>query len=172
MECLDYIPGRYFLGHLHQKLGKCLDVKTSIAQNYLMITNATIAIDNIAGRPTPLCLFGEKLDGGLSKGKGVYNRFQEAEPNNIQLRGERGGYIGSFDVDSSTLPQYQTVKLQVNTHNTIDDNFQRPSPETRGAVYSYQAIPTNTTFKAELRLPKSIKEYLDQQSPNWIETLN
>ena len=172
VESLDYIPGRYFLGHLHQKLGKYLNVKSAIAQSHLIITNATVAINDSPSRPIPLCLFSEKLDGGLSKGKGVYNRFQEVEPKGIQLKGERGGYIGQFDVNGSTLPSYQTVKLQVNTHNTIDDNFQRPSPETGGAVYSYQAIPSNTTFKAELRLPKSIKEYLDQQSPNWIETLN
>ena len=170
VECLDYIPGRYFLGHLHQQLGKVIDVKSAIAQSHLIITNATIAIDDSPSHPTPFCLFGEKLDGGLSNGKGVYNRFQEAERQEIQLKGERGGYISQFD--GSTLPQYQTVKLQVNTHNTIDDNSQRPSPETGGAVYSYQAIPSNTTFKAELRLPKSIKNYLDQQSPNWIETLN
>jgi len=170
VECLDYIPGRYFLGHLHQQLGKVINVKSAIAQSHLIITNATIVINDSPSHPTPLCLFGEKLNGGLSNGKGVYNRFQEVEPNGIQLKGERGGYISQFD--GSTLPQYQTVKLQVNTHNTIDDKYQRPSPETGGAVYSYQAIPSNTTFKAELRFPKSIKNYLDQQSPNWIEALN
>ena len=179
VECLDYIPGRYFLGHLHQQLGKYLDIKSaiaagseqsSIAQGHLIITNATVAINDSPSRTTPFCLFGEKLDGGLSKGKGVYNRFQEVEPDGIQLKGERGGYIGQFD--GSTLPQHKTVKLQVNTHNTIDDHSQRPSPDTGGAVYSYQAIPANTTFNAELRLPKSIKDYLDQQSPNWIDTFN
>jgi len=170
VECLDYIPGRYFLGHLHQQLGKFLDIKSAIAQSHLIITNATIAINDSPSRPTPLCLSGEKLDGGLSQGKGVYNRFQEAEPQKIQLKGERGGYISQFE--GSTLPQYESVKLQVNTHNTIDDNSQRPSPETGGAVYSYQAIPCDITFKAELRLPKSFKDCLDQQRPNWIEALN
>lgn len=173
VECLDYIPGRYFLGHLHQQLGKVIDVKSAIAQSHFIITNATIAINDSPSRPTPFCLFGEKLDGGLNNGKGVYNRFQEAEPQEVQLKGERSGYVSKFeDTENSELPQYKTVKLEVNTHNTIDDNSQRPSPETGGAVYSYQAIPSNTTFKAELRLPKSFKDDLDKEFPNWIEALN
>ncbi|MDI9638263.1 RAMP superfamily CRISPR-associated protein [Geitlerinema splendidum] len=166
VECLDYIPGRYFLGHLHKVLGNYMNVGEAIASGYLVMTNATIAIPSIdgvngvAGRPTPFCLFGEKLAGGLSKGKGVYNHFQEEEPEGIQLKGERGGYLGEWNSNNQHLPQYAVVSLEVNTHNTIDDKSQRPSPETGGAVYSYQAIPAQTVFKAELRLPKSIKERL------------
>ena len=169
VERLDYIPGRYFLGHLHRALGDFMDVSHAIGCGDLVMTNATIDIDGLAGRPTPFCLFGEKLDGSLSKGKGVYNRFKEAEPEGVQLKGERSGYVGQFD--DSNLPQYKTVKLEVNTHNTIDDKYQRPSPETGGAVYSYQAIPASTTFKAELRLPQSIKEHLDSKLSSWSQKL-
>jgi CRISPR-associated protein Csx10 len=173
VECLDYIPGRYFLRHLHQALGEFIDVNRAIGQGDIVITNATIAIDNKAGRPTPFCLFGEKLDGGLSKGQKVYNRFQEAEPkdekgNEIQLKGERRGYLGQFENEGEKLPQYETIKLQLNTHNTIKDEYQRPD-ETVGGVYSYQAIPADTKLKAELRLPESIKEHL--KSTNWLEKL-
>lgn len=175
VECLDYIPGRYFLGHLHKVLGGHMNVSEAIARGDLVIANATIAIDSIAGRPTPFCLFGEKLDGGLSKGEKVYNRFQEPEPKDaqnkeIQIKGERGGYVGKFD--ESKLPEYKTVKLEVNTHNTIDDRSQRPSPETDGAVYSYQAIPAQAVLKAELRIPKSVKEHLDTESRDWWQKLN
>lgn len=176
VECLDYIPGRYFLGHLHKVLGNHINVSEAIARGDLIITNATIEIDSIAGRPTPFCLFGEKLEGGLNKGQKVYNRFQESESKDddkdkeIQTKSERSGYVGKFDGEK--LPEYKTVKLEVNTHNTIDDEFQRPSPATGGAVYSYQAIPAQTTLKAELRLPQNVKEYLDSNLTDWLQNLS
>lgn len=166
VECLDYIPGRYFLGYLHKVLGQHINVGQAIADGDLVMTNATIDINGVAGRPTPFCLFGEKLNGGLSKGKGVYNRFEEAETPGIQLKGERSGYVGEFN--GSDLPQHQTVKLELNTHNTIDDTKQRPTRETGGAVYSYQAIPAGNIFKVELRLPKSFSEHLGK---NWQQKL-
>ena len=170
VECLDYIPGRYLLRYLHKKLGDQLDVSREIAQENLVITNATIAINDQAGRPTPLCLSGAKLDGGLSKGRGVYNRFQEAEPDGIQLKGERSGYVGQFDdtQEPKQLPAYETVKRELFTHNTIRDDVQRPTSDL-GGVYSYQAIPEGTVLKAELRIPETIKNTLAIK--NWSQTL-
>ncbi len=174
VESLDYIPGRYFLHHIHRVLGDKLNVSAAIARGDLVITNATIAMNGEAGRPTPFCLFGEKLDGGLSKGKKVYNRFQEAEPKDeqgkeIQTKGERSGYVGRFD--GSHLPAYKTVSLDLFTHNTIDDQVQRPTSNV-GGVYSYQAIPPGTTLMAELRLPQSIQDLLASQHQNWWQALN
>ncbi|NEQ48344.1 MAG: hypothetical protein F6K00_34355 [Leptolyngbya sp. SIOISBB] len=168
VESLDYIPGRYFLRYLHQKLGDQLNVSQAISRGDLIITNATIEMTGKAGRPTPFCLFGEKLGGGLSEGQGVYNRFHEPEPQDIQLKGERGGYIGDFD--GSHLPDYKTVSLELSTHNTIKDDVQRPTSDI-GGVYSYQAIPARTLLKAKLHLPKSIKEHLDAAAQNWWENL-
>jgi CRISPR-associated protein Csx10 len=167
VECLDYIPGRYLLGHIHKTLGEYFDVSQAIATGELVITNGTIAIDGQAGRATPFCLFGEKLDGGLAKGKGVYNRFQEKEPEQ-QLKGERGGYIGEFN--GQYLPKLGKVKFQLFTHNTIDDPVQRPTEEV-GGVYSYQAIPAKTTFRAELRLPDSLVKLLNSTKSNWRQEL-
>ncbi|NBD31868.1 MAG: hypothetical protein GVY17_02560 [Cyanobacteria bacterium] len=171
VECLDLIPGRYFLRYLHKKLDSLIDVKSAIAHGNLIITNATISIDGQPSRPTPLCLFSDKLSGGLSQGEGVYNRFQEAEPEGIQLKGERSGYLGAFNPAKNQLPKHQTLKLELYTHNTIDDSVQRPSEEMGGGVYSYQAIPPNTTLQAELRIPHDIKTDLDSSSPNWWQNL-
>lgn len=173
VESLDYIPGRYLLGHIHRTLGNWLNISDAIAQGDLVITNATIAINDEAGHPTPFCLFGEKLDGGLSKGKRVYNRFQEQEPKDeqgkeIQIKGERSGYVGKFD--GANLPDYKTVSLELFTHNTIKDDVQRPTTDV-GGVYSYQSIPAGTTLIAELRLPQSLKAHLDQKLNNWWNTL-
>jgi CRISPR-associated protein Csx10 len=169
VESLDHIPGRYLLRHLHRALEQDLDVGQAIARGDLVITNATVAIEGQAGRPTPLCLFGEKLAGGLSQGQGLYNRFQEAEPPGIQLKGERSGYVGPFN--RQNLPAYQTVKLALFTHNTISDPVQRPTSDL-GGVYSYQAIPEGTVLKAELRLPEPLKGQLDADKPTWWKRLN
>lgn len=168
VECLDYIPGRYLLRHLHKQLGDKLNVSQAIAQNHLVITNATIEINGVAGRPTPFCLFGEKLDGGLGKGKNVYNRFQESEPDDTQLKGERGGYIGQFN--NSELPEYQKIDFELYTHNTIMDEVQRPTREV-GGIYSYEAIPAGLTFRAELRIPASVKKHLAEKDNNWFQKL-
>lgn len=168
VECLDYIPGRYFLGHLHRTIGKMFDLNQAIARGEIIITNATISIDGKASRPTPFCLFGEKLDGGLGKGRKVYNRFQEDEPANLQLKGERGGYLGLYQ--GRNLPDHQSITFELNTHNTIRDDVQRPTSDV-GGVYSYQAIPKGKTLQAELRIPDHIKRHLDQTKANWYKEL-
>ncbi|TVU52888.1 MAG: hypothetical protein EA414_15120 [Arthrospira sp. PLM2.Bin9] len=168
VKCLDYIPGRYLLRYLHKKLGDTLNVSQAIAQNHLVITNATIEIDKVAGRPTPFCLFGKKVHGGLGKGKKVYNRFQESEPNDTQLKGERGGYIGQLN--NSELPKYQKIDFELYTHNTIKDEVQRPTREV-GGIYSYEAIPAGLTFRAELRIPDSVQKHLAGKDKNWFQKL-
>jgi CRISPR-associated protein Csx10 len=164
VECLDYIPGRYLLGHIHQTLGQYFDVSQAIATGELIITNATVKIDGQGGRPTPFFLFGEKLDGGLSKGKGVYNRFQEPEPKGIQLKGERGGYLGPFD--GRHLPKTGKANSELFTHNTIQDDVQRPTSDV-GGVYSYEAILANQTFTADLRLPDSLVKQIEAKEKQW-----
>lgn len=168
VECLDYIPGRYLLRYLHKKLGVYVNISQAIANNALILTNATREIDNQPGRPTPFCLFGEKLDGGLSKGRKVYNRFQETDPQGIQLKGERGGYLGPWTNDA--LPAYKKVDLALYTHNTIKDEIQRPSAEV-GGLYSYEAIPAGLTFQAELRVSAAVEKELSNKDPNWHNLL-
>ncbi|TVR12595.1 MAG: hypothetical protein EA395_05565 [Phormidium sp. GEM2.Bin31] len=168
VECLDYIPGRYLLRYLHKKLGVYVNISQAIASNALILTNATREIDNQPGRPTPFCLFGEKLDGGLSKGRNVYNRFQEADPQGIQLKGERGGYLGPWT--DNALPAYKKVDLALYTHNTINDEIQRPSAEV-GGLYSYEAIPAGLTFQAELRLSATVQQKLSEKVNNWQDLL-
>ena len=168
VQTLDFIPGRYLLRYLHKTLGRHIDVSQAIASSELVITNATVAIAETAGRPTPLCIFGEKSSGGLSKGQGIYNRFEELEPSGAQVRSERDGYVGL--TDGATLPAYKTVSLELFTHNTIQDRVQRPTSDV-GGVYSYQAIPVGTTLQAELRLPGALKAQLDISS-DWWQALN
>ena len=169
VQTLDFIPGRYLLRYLHKTLGRHIKVSQAIASGDLVITNATIAISDTAGRPTPLCIFSQKSSGGLSQGQGICNRFVEPEPDGVQIKSERGGYVGP--TNGAELPAYKTVSLELFTHNTIQDRVQRPTREV-GGIYSYQAIPAGTTLRAELRLSGALKEQLDQTSSDWWQALN
>ena len=169
VQTLDFIPGRYLLRHLHKTLGRHINVSQAIASSELVITNATVAIEATAGRPTPLCIFNEKSSGGLSKGQGICNRFEEPEPSGAQVKSERSGYVGP--TDGTVLPAYKTVSLELFTHNTIQDRVQRPTSDV-GGVYSYQAIPAGTALHAELRLPSTLKEQLSKISSDWWQSLN
>lgn len=168
VETLDYIPGTYLLRIIIKKLSALgMDwnaLNQAVAQADLLVTNATIAIQEQAGHPTPLAWFYEKLGGGLDKGKGVYNRLQEKEPDRIQLKGYRGGYICAAETDH--LPEYSKPTTLLETHNTVQDEVQRPTSEV-GGVYSYEAIEPGTTLCAELRLHRGIVNLLKQHQTDW-----
>lgn len=154
VETLDYIPGSNLLPIIAKKLGKLgFDVGKAIANKDLIITNATIQINKQPGKPVPLALYYEKMNGGFKKGRGIYNKFRDAEPEQ-QLKPYRQGYIG-FGTDNQPLPDYTEVNKIIQTHNTIEDKSQRPTEEI-GGIYSYQAIESGTVLCAELRIKKSV----------------
>ncbi|MBD2451577.1 hypothetical protein H6G76_31565 [Nostoc sp. FACHB-152] len=168
VETLDYIPGTHLLKLIIKKLsGLGVDLGSAIANSDIIITNATLEVNKKQGRPIPLALFYEKLGGGLEKGGKVYNRFLESEPDG-QLKGYKTGYIDF--TDGTALPQYETIKKSVGTHNTIEDKVQRPTSDL-GGIYSYEAIQAGTKLQAKLKLRQSIVDILDKNSKDWRESL-
>jgi CRISPR-associated protein Csx10 len=169
VETLDYIPGTHLLKLITKKIsGLGVDLGSAIANSDIIITNATLEVNKQQGRPVPLALFYEKLGGGLDKGGKVYNRFIEPEQDG-QLKGYRAGYIDS--TDGTTLPHYETIKMSVGTHNTIEDQVQRTTKDSGGGIYSYEAIQAGTKLQAKLKLRQSIADVLDKNSKNWRESL-
>jgi CRISPR-associated protein Csx10 len=169
VETLDYIPGTHLMRLIIRKLKHFnFDFGSAIAHNKLVVTNATPEIGGTLGKPTPIALFGEKLNGGLSKikeGGKIYNRFLETEPS-MQLKGERGGYVNF----SNGQIDYGKIDTGIETHNTVKDESQRPTSDI-GGVYSYETIPISKKFKAELRLPQDLVEQLAKQDANWWQKL-
>lgn len=170
VETLDYIPGNHLIRLMIRKLKHLnFDFGSAIAHNKLVVTNATPEILGAIGKPTPVALFGEKLNGGLGKlkeGGAVYNRLLETEPS-MQLKGERGGYV-SF---SNNQISYTKLHTGLETHNTVKDELQRPTSDI-GGVYSYETIPIGTKFKAEFRLPQKLEAQLSKQDLHWWQKLN
>lgn len=125
VETLDYIPGSHLLRFMMQRLGGLgINLAQAIAHQDLLITNATVEIQNQRSLPIPLSLSGTKLGGGLEKGGIIYNRLAETVPKKTQLKGERGGYLMPGPLESGRLehlPPSAKVNKAVLTHNTIDD---------------------------------------------------
>lgn len=170
VETLDYIPGTHLLKLIVKKLsGLGVDLGSAIAHGDIIVTNATLEVNGQQGKPVPLALFHEKLAGGLDKGGKIYNRFCEDEPEGRQLKGYRSGYIDS--TSKTTLPKHETIKMIVGTHNTIKDEFQRPTKNSGGGIYSYEAIQPGTKLQAKLKLRKSIADVLDKNSQIWRKSL-
>ncbi|MEN9224249.1 MAG: RAMP superfamily CRISPR-associated protein [Thermostichus sp. DRC_bins_24] len=168
IETLDYIPGSHLVPLVSKRLPHAPWIHQAIADGLIILTNATPAKAEQKSLPVPFALFGEKLDGGLEKGKKVYNRLVEAETEATgQLKSERKGYIIP---KNGSLPDHITLSTSLYTHNTIDDDVQRPT-EDGGGVYSYQAIPPKTELQAELRMPQAMASALKQEDPNWIDRL-
>lgn len=171
IETTDYIPGSHLLSLISQQLRESA-VNDAVVNGDLTVTNATIEVDGEPGRAVPFCLFQEKLGDGL-KGKDkdkdkVYNRFREDTDGKPQVKGYRSGYVGKMAANA--LPLYFSVKREVEMHNIIQDEVQRPTDEV-GGVFSYQAIKAGTILRAKLRLRASLVEKLTAAKPNWMERL-
>lgn len=173
IETLDYIPGTYLLPHVTKRLGS-VNVQASIARGDLIVTNATIEIENERGRPVPFSLAYPKTGRGLGDGRDVLNQLCEPEPT-TQPKNHREGYVGSTAgvraIDQrGTLPFFIKLDPQVETHNVVEDEVQRPT-EKVGGVFSYQAIPPGVTLRAELRLRLSLSDALSANDPQWFKKL-
>ena len=172
VETLDYIPASKLFPIVAKKLGNMgINIVEAISHRNLIITNATVEVDNKSGRPVPLALFYEKMSGGFDKGQ-VYNQLIETPSEDKQLKGYRQGYVGQLERqnDKLRLPDYAVVNTTIQTHNTIDDSSQRPTEEI-GGVYSYQAIEAGTTLQAQLRLTQDLVDLLEQKDSQWWNKL-
>ena len=170
IETLDYIPGTYLLPHVSKALNG-VNAQAAIARGDLIVTNATIEIENEKGRPVPFSLAYPKTGRGLEDGKDVFNLLCDPRLT-MQPKNHRKGYVGSTANLSAggRLPVFDTLDPHVETHNVVDDEWQRPT-QSVGGVYSYQAIPPGVTLRAELLLRQSLNDALSEKDAKWFKKL-
>jgi CRISPR-associated protein Csx10 len=169
VQSLDFVPGTYLLGQVTRVLTRLLGrgLLAEVARGDLRLTNAYPEVEGHRSLPVPLALFYEKDRGGLDKEDGqVCNRLTDLadEDQVTQLKQHRDGYVGKLD--GRHLPPFRTVALQQTTHNTVQDEVQRPT-EAVGGVYTYEAIKANAVLRAELRLRKVLADELSAREPDW-----
>jgi CRISPR-associated protein Csx10 len=95
VSSLDYIPGAAFLPIISKQLRDKIDLRQAIANNQIVISNATLEVNGQKGQAMPFALFQEKQN----KQK-IYNRLGEpeskpGEEDKPQLKGMRSGYIAN-----------------------------------------------------------------------------
>lgn len=172
VETLDFVPGSHLLPYVTRRLsGLGLDVRSALQAGDLIILPAYPEIDGERGQPAPLALFAPKgvenpLQ-GENRGR-VVNRLLTAKPpEGTQRKQMREGYV------SARLTKVYNTPLTVRTHNTVEDQPQRPT-ETVGGVYTYEAIApsdhsTPVVLRSELRIRQSLA---DRLGPNWWTRLD
>lgn len=169
VETLDFVPGSHLLPHVTRALsGLGLDVRSALQSGDVCVLPAYPEVDGERGQPVPLALFAPKGGKGLEDPNNVVNRLLQAEPvDGKQLKQMREGYL-------STQPTkvYKTP-ITVRTHNTVEDQPQRPTSDV-GGVYTYEAIAptdqgTQVVLRSELRIRKSLA---DRLGANWWNKLN
>lgn len=175
---LDYIPGTYLLGAITELLQKKLkssdlNLFPYVANGDIQISNAYLKVGESRGLPIPMALFHQKETTGLNNkdghGGNVWNRLEESlsdTEQNAQLKQHRQGYIIPYG--EQTLPCLFTTPLQLTTHGTIEDKWQRPTEEV-GGVFSFEAIKSGTCLQSVLKIRRGIVEQLPA---DWWEILN
>jgi CRISPR-associated protein Csx10 len=176
VETLDFIPGFYLLPFVTQALsGLGVDVLAAVQAGNICVLPAYPEVDGERSHPVPLAWFMPKGVSDLQQRDKVVNRLLQTEPTDgTQLKQLREGYISSQPATVYKPP------LIMNTHNTVEDDVQRPTQRV-GGVYTYEALaPSDGTkpvvFRSELRIRTSLAQSFEQASQtigtNWWETLN
>lgn len=138
----DYIPGRLLLPAI---LGLLKEDAAHVAARGggLVVTDATVEINGVAGRPAPAAIVCDKTDPGW-----LCNELVETRPagfRSVPVAGYLGAYTGGEP------PRVVGCRLAEYTHNSIADDVQRPT-EDIGGLYTYQAIAPGTVMQADVRI--------------------
>lgn len=171
VETLDFVPGSYLLPHVTRTLsGLGLDVRSALQAGEICVLPAYPEVDGERSQPVPLAWFAPKGGKGLEEPEKVVNQLLQKLPEEPQHKQLREGYVSSRPTRTVKPP------ITVWTHNSVEDQAQRPT-EATGGVYTYEAIaPTDhgtpVLLRSELRLRKSLADRLGQTDASWWERLN
>lgn len=171
VETLDYIPGSKLLPILSRYLRKrgVSAIGKAIADSQIILTNALPTQSRQFTLPTPFSLFEEKNQAKNAETVAAINKLVDDPDDGIQRKQSRGGYISQEGESSIRVTQLSTT---VETHNTVEDGPQRPTSSV-GGVYSYEAIPSKTVLKGELRIQSALLDSIEAatQQQDWYAGL-
>jgi CRISPR-associated protein Csx10 len=175
VKSLDFIPGTYLLPLLTRSLRASLPViRAAIGAGDLRISPATLEINGVRGLPVPAALF---------HAKGVEGLNPDAIPDDLSnalirqsrehVKDYRSGYLSAEMTEEgrARIPAMASSRKVVRSHNTIDEESQRPSEDV-GGVFSYEAIAAGTVLRGEIRIRTSIVRELNQKEPEWWAKLS
>ncbi|MCF8490814.1 MAG: hypothetical protein K9H18_16730, partial [Rhodospirillum sp.] len=152
----DMIPGTLLLGHVAKVLDAAglADTGGALRRGAIRVSPLTVEVDGGPGLPVPFCLASRKGTAALQVDGATHNRFTDPEPLG-QFTAVRGLYVAQGANKLECLPPSDRPALTLRTHNTIQDDRQRPTEEV-GGVYSYQALPAGTILRGEITLATAL----------------
>ena len=144
------IPGTALLSYYAQEVLSPLGNNTlrkAIMNGELSAGTFLPEIEGRRALPVPLCLVEEKEErDGIKR---IINGLRERTDPGRQTKELRSGYVIPNEKDMT----YHAASDQkiIRTHNTIEDDVQRPT-ENVGGLFTYEAIQTGKTFRGTLKI--------------------
>jgi CRISPR-associated protein Csx10 len=159
----DSVPGTFLLPHVARALARAgmMEVWRHIAAGDVRVSTATAEIAGTRGLPMPMAWWRQKDDDRGPDGKGtVVNCLSEGRPRDrsTSFKPMRGGYVADVDppgIGGAPPKLRERVDTVVRTHNTVEDEVQRPT-EAVGGVYSYEALKPGARLGAQVRVRTSL----------------
>ena len=141
----DFIPGTLLLPLVASALGSA--ATDLIARDELVVTDATLAVDEGRALPWPANLQRSKDESGDGNYL-VTTRRQTVDP---RRKPRAQGYV-SQHATGVAVAEVPTVRI---THNQVEAEKGRPS-EASGGPFVYTAIAAGTVLRAEVWLPREL----------------
>ncbi|MCA9169478.1 MAG: hypothetical protein KDB23_17520, partial [Planctomycetales bacterium] len=156
-ETLDFVPGTFLLSTIADVLKSAgvSDPSRHLHNGSVKVSHATPEIRGQAGAPVPLSLSREKGQSRFASRRDWINEL--AGQDGHGLKPVRSGYV-ACDTKSGQIIDETRPATRARTHNTVDEQSQRPSSDV-GGVYSYQSIEP-TTLRGYLTVCRSLAQQL------------
>lgn len=155
VKSLDFLPGSSLLPLVTRACAAAgIDVRAMIRAGDLRVSTFTPEMNGRRCLPAPFVL--ERLKDPVDGEKEtLLNRLW---PQNVawQTKALSSGFL---DGTADTV-RIVTITPTLRTHNTIDDNVQRPTT-TVGGLYTYAAIPAGTTLSGDIQVRGVLSEKVD-----------
>jgi len=166
VECLDHIPGTLLLSGVARLLQGAIEpaaIAPALANGDIRVLPAYPVVAGRRGLPAPLIMERLKDDVGGPDGEGRLRirPLQRDDEDNSQYKSCRGKFI-AFETGPKPQIAFDTIKTVVRTHNTVQDDVQKPTEEV-GGVFTYEAIAAGARLKSEIWLRKRLIDDLPLQ---------
>ncbi|MCD0449401.1 RAMP superfamily CRISPR-associated protein [Actinocorallia sp. API 0066] len=162
VEGLGHVPGWTLLPAVLSWLGPLRPEAGGAARRGdLVVTSATPTRDGVPSRPMPRVLASPKGD----ESKVVNRMTQHVSKKDETVKPRASGYVVTRPGEAPVVlrPEFVT-----RTHNTINDEKQRPT-EDLGGVYVYRALRPGTVLAAEVRVRDGVLPdgWADRLAGSW-----
>ena len=150
IEAETEIPGAFLLSYYVQEVLYPLGeerLRKAIMSGEISASTFLPEFEGRAALPAPLCLTEEKEEKGGKKE--IINGLMEALKPGVQTKDLRSGYVVPHK-KGMTYYAASDHKI-IRTHNTIDDDVQRPT-ENVGGLFTYEAIQAGMVFRGALKI--------------------